>query len=116
MSLIERLKRMLGGSSNGRTEERRPRPSARTASEMISCEEASRRVHEFLDGELDDVPADQVRKHFDVCQGCYPHLQLEQVFRDSLRERLRGETAPDELKSRITTLIRGGQRRERLII
>ena len=74
-------------------------------SDMISCEDALARVHEFLDGELDDVPADQVRKHFDVCQGCYPHLQLEQVFRDSLRRAAAGETAPDELKSRITTLI-----------
>ena len=49
---------------------------------MISCEDALHRIHEFIDGELEDVSSEQVKAHFDVCGRCYPHLQLEESFWD----------------------------------
>jgi len=68
---------------------------------MISCKEALRFLYEFLDGELEDAPGDQVRAHFDVCQRCYPHLRLESSFRAVVQRACCGPSAPPELKSRL---------------
>lgn len=100
MSLLDRLKKLLGMSGNGSHG-----ATAVGTVAMISCEDALQLVHEYLDGELDDVPASEVKQHFDMCQACYPHLHLETVFRDALRRAAAGQAAPDELKSRIASLI-----------
>ena len=72
---------------------------------MISCEEALNLVHEFIDGELEDVSSDQVKAHFDVCGRCYPHLKLEESFRAAVRKAAAGEKASPELKSRLMALL-----------
>jgi anti-sigma factor (TIGR02949 family) len=73
--------------------------------EMISCEEALSVIYEFLDGELEELPQQQVQEHFDVCQRCYPHLRLEESFRAAVQNATRGEAAPPELKDRLLALI-----------
>jgi len=99
MSLFDKIKGLFGRSSeNG--------AAARNGdAEMISCHEALVLVHDYLDGELDDMPAAQVKGHFDMCQQCYPHLRLETAFRDAVRRAASGEEAPAELKTRLITLI-----------
>jgi len=67
----------------------------------ITCKEAVRFLYEFLDGELDDAPAEQLKAHFDVCQRCYPHLKLEASFRAAVQRACGGPCAPPELKSRL---------------
>jgi anti-sigma factor (TIGR02949 family) len=74
-------------------------------SRRITCEDALRRVHEFLDGELDDVSPDQVRGHFDICQRCYPHLRFEESFRKAVQRAAGRETAPAELRERLLRMI-----------
>jgi len=71
----------------------------------IPCEDALRLVSDFIDGELEDVPPDVVRAHFDACKACYPQLRLEQAFRAAMRRACRGEKAPAELKARLAQLI-----------
>jgi anti-sigma factor (TIGR02949 family) len=71
----------------------------------ISCEDALRLVHEFLDGELDDVSPEEVRGHFDICQRCYPHLRFEEAFRKAVRRAAGRETAPTELRERLLRMI-----------
>lgn len=73
--------------------------------DMISCQEALRFLYEFLDGELEGAPSDQVRAHFDVCQRCYPHLKLETSFRAALQRACGGPCAPPELKSRLLSAL-----------
>lgn len=73
--------------------------------EMIPCEEALRLVHEYLDGELDDVPRSRVKRHFDVCGRCYPHLRLESSYREAVRRAAAGERAPAELKAKVSRLL-----------
>lgn len=97
MPIFDRLKGLFGGGS---TDE-----SQTVDSEMTSCEEALRLVHEYLDGELDAVPQRRVKEHFDKCQKCYPHLHLESAFRDAVRRAAAGETAPPELKARLVELL-----------
>ena len=103
MSIFDSIKRFFGGA---------PAPDGNGvqdvvdgSEEMISCEDALRLVHDFLDGELGDVPADQVRRHFEVCGQCYPHLQLETAYRDAVRRAAAGEEAPDTLKDRVSQLL-----------
>lgn len=68
---------------------------------MISCEEALALVHEFIDGELGEVPHTRAQAHFDVCQGCYPHLRLEGAFRDAVQRAAEGQGAPPDLKEKL---------------
>ncbi|MDZ7781031.1 MAG: zf-HC2 domain-containing protein [Gemmatimonadota bacterium] len=75
--------------------------------DAISCREAVAMVQEFLDGELSEVPAEQVRAHFEACSRCYPHLRFERSFREALIRAGRGESAPAELKRRVEDLISG---------
>lgn len=93
MSIIDKLKRIFGtASDNG-------------GSDMISCHDALRLVHEFLDGELESFSASQVQSHFDMCERCYPHLHLETVFREALRGAAAGEAAPTELRAKVSALL-----------
>ena len=108
MSFLNRLRSLFGGgASNGESE---PGAGADQSAvgvegEMISCHDALRLVHDYLDGELDHVPAEQVRAHFDVCQQCYPHLRLENAFRDALRRASTRQTAPEELRTKVLELL-----------
>ena len=102
MSMFDRLRSFFGGSPT-------PGAGANGASdgemEMIPCHEALRLVHEYLDGELEGVSEDQVQKHFDVCQQCYQHLHLESVFRDTVRRAAGTQTAPPELKAKLSEIL-----------
>ncbi len=73
--------------------------------EMISCEDALKLVHEYLDGELESVSPAEVEAHFDACQRCYPHLRLERSFRQAVRRVASRETAPPELAKRLRELM-----------
>ena len=72
---------------------------------VISCEEALNAVHDFLDGELPDVSHRQIKAHFDVCQRCYPHLRLEEVFREAIRRAGTEQQAPAGLKVKLMELL-----------
>ncbi|MBT3327835.1 MAG: hypothetical protein HN396_16545 [Gemmatimonadales bacterium] len=51
--------------------------------------------------ELGEVPHTRVQAHFDVCQGCYPHLRLEGAFRDAVQRGAAGQGAPPDLKGKL---------------
>jgi len=72
---------------------------------MISCRDALELIYEYLDGELEDVPEEQVRAHFEACQRCFPRLKLEESFRAAVRRATRGRAAPPELRSRVIALL-----------
>jgi len=73
--------------------------------EGISCEDALRLVHDFLDGELEDTSGANVKAHFEQCQRCYPFLRLEESFRLALRKAARGETTPPDLRDRVLNVL-----------
>ncbi len=110
MSLFDVLRRLLGGpgTSPGRTgldatarNDVPPEPGP----EDVSCEEALRLVQEFLDGELGEVPSARLKRHFEICQGCYPHLRLEEAFRTALHKAAAGERASPELRERVLEVL-----------
>lgn len=101
------LKRILGVfRRNGVMAPPNSGASAGGSPEMITCEEALSRVHEYLDGELDGVSAEEVRLHFDVCQRCYPHLRLEEAFQAALRRAADADTPiPPDLRDRVLDML-----------
>ncbi|MFV1988662.1 MAG: zf-HC2 domain-containing protein [Gemmatimonadota bacterium] len=69
--------------------------------EMIPCEEAVRRVYEYLDGELDAQWTDRVREHIQVCRKCYPYFNFERIFLDHVRSQTIAPEASEQLERRI---------------
>ena len=103
MSILDRLMSFFGGAS--RNGEGGVPAGAGDAPEMISCEDALRLVHDYLDGELDRSSERSVKQHFDACERCYPHLKLESSFREAVRRASSGENAPPALKARVLELL-----------
>jgi anti-sigma factor (TIGR02949 family) len=73
---------------------------------VVSCEDALSRLFEYLDGELDQISERELGEHFRICRHCYPKLQFERSFMEALHRVRQGETAPVELKRRITEALR----------
>ena len=116
MSLLDKLRGLLGRSSQN--DESAPRressegPAPQQGGndvEKISCHDALRLVHEYLDGELEGIAEAEVKAHFDVCRQCYPHLHLESLSQDAVRQAVSRQSAPPELKARIEELLAEGE-------
>jgi len=102
MSFLDNLKRIMGA-------ERNDDAGASHAPELITCEAALRFMHEFIDGELEDVSRAEVEAHFKVCKLCYPHLRLERSYREALHRACCQEKAPPDLRQRVLHIASGGE-------
>ena len=100
MSFFESLKRLFGGTGhNG-------------AGAMIPCEEAAARLFEFLDGELEGVSEEEVRRHLEVCEACYPRVQFEKHFLEALRRSQKGGRVSEGLRNRVLQSLAEDERRD----
>ena len=104
MTLLNRLKRLLG-SSQAPTSHCGEGDTNSAAGESISCMEAMAKVHEYLDGELSGVSHEEADHHFSICQKCYPHLRLEERFRELLHGSQEGEACSERLKEQVLELL-----------
>ena len=71
---------------------------------MINCEEALRRLFEYIDQELIDHKHDEMEEHLSKCRSCFSRLEFEK----RLKQRLQGATAskaPAKLELRIKNII-----------
>jgi anti-sigma factor (TIGR02949 family) len=109
--IFDGLKRLLGldgagneapAGSNGGSPGERGSPDGR---EMISCHEAMTRLQEFVDGELHGLTHEQVEEHFKVCTRCYPHLKMEESFRQRVQTALAQPEVPSDLRDRVLQLL-----------
>jgi len=101
MSLVDRLNRILEGGEGGTSGEAEGGGGEGSACRAISCREALERVHEYLDGELDEGASVDVAHHFRICQECYPHLKLEERFRALLSSVQAAERCPEQVRAQI---------------
>ena len=90
--ILDAIRRLFGG----RREPRDPE---------LPCREALARIYELMDGELDAGEAAQVDEHFRVCAACYPHLKLEECFRERIRTALGETEVPPEVRGRLLELL-----------
>ncbi len=106
MAFFDSLKRLFGGTGkDGRSGDTAPSGSKgwadERAVEMIPCDEASARLFEYLDGELEGVSEEEVRRHLEVCERCYPRVQFERHFLEALRRSQNGGRVSESLRKRV---------------
>jgi anti-sigma factor (TIGR02949 family) len=69
--------------------------------DRYSCEEAFRRIDEYLDRELAAFEVARVRTHLETCGACAGEFAFEQQVLRSVKEKLRRVALPAELRERI---------------
>ena len=69
------------------------------------CAEVARRVHAFLDGELPEADADDLRAHLDACEQCLDEVDLVAALKKLVRRSCAGAHAPDSLRMRVITQV-----------
>jgi len=73
--------------------------------DRYTCEEALRRLEDFLDRELTPEEMRRVQAHLDTCAACTGQFQFEGQLLDRLREKLRRTSLPPDLRDKISRSI-----------
>jgi anti-sigma factor (TIGR02949 family) len=66
-----------------------------------TCEEAFRRLDDYLDRELSAEEMTLVHEHLDICAGCAREFTFEASVLRGVREKLQQIDLPDSLQARI---------------
>ena len=69
------------------------------------CQEAVKRLTEFLDKELGPNEEAQVQQHLRACRGCFTKFHFEETLLRTIRERVEAVRAPSSLRDKILGLI-----------
>jgi anti-sigma factor (TIGR02949 family) len=69
--------------------------------ERYTCEEAFRRMDDYLDRELASIEVERVRTHLETCIACAGEYRFEENLLRDIRSKLRRVAMPRELRSRI---------------
>jgi mycothiol system anti-sigma-R factor len=67
----------------------------------MTCEEAVRKLYEYLDHELDTTTAQQLDKHLEICKSCCDHFEFERKVKKLIKDSCFDEKAPQFLKDKI---------------
>ena len=70
-----------------------------------TCEEAFRRLDDYLDRELSSEETVLVREHLEICAGCAREFNFEASVLKSVREKLRQIDVPESLQMRILSVL-----------
>lgn len=68
---------------------------------QIDCQEAARRLHELIDGELTPEVEETIRQHLRDCARCMAVYEFEEAFCRFVKIKAKGQTTPGDLKERI---------------
>jgi anti-sigma factor (TIGR02949 family) len=66
-----------------------------------TCEEAFRRLDDYLDRELSAEEATLVKEHLEICVGCAREFNFESSLLRGVRDKLRQIELPPSLQARI---------------
>lgn len=67
----------------------------------FSCEEAFRRLDDYLDRELSAPEQELVREHLEICEGCAREFRFEASVLKGVRGKLRQIDVPETLQARV---------------
>ena len=70
-----------------------------------TCEEAFRRLDDYLDRELSEQEMILVREHLEVCAGCAREFNFESSVLHGVRDKLRQIDLPPSLEERVLSLL-----------
>jgi mycothiol system anti-sigma-R factor len=71
---------------------------------VIDCEEALRRLFEYLDAELHGESRREVEQHLERCRSCFSRVEFEKRLKAYTAE-LRCEPVPPALERRVRALV-----------
>ena len=71
---------------------------------MIDCEEALRRLAEYLDAELHGNSRREMEQHLERCRSCFSRVEFEKRLKAYTAE-LGHEPVPADVERRIRTLL-----------
>ncbi len=67
----------------------------------MTCEEAVKKLYEYLDKELDHAASEQLDKHLDICKVCCDHFEFERKLKFLVQDSCFQQKAPQVLKRKI---------------
>jgi anti-sigma factor (TIGR02949 family) len=70
----------------------------------IDCEEALRRLFEYLDAELNGEPQREIEQHLERCRSCFSRAEFEKRLKTHTAE-LGREPVPSELEVRVREVL-----------
>ena len=70
--------------------------------DRVTCEDAFRKIDDYLDRELSDEDLTLIREHLDICAACATEFEFERSVLDGVRAKLRRIAAPPDLLSKIS--------------
>ena len=70
-----------------------------------TCEEAFRRLDDYLDRELSSEETVLVREHLEICAGCAREFNFEASVLKGVRRKLRQIDVPESLQLRILSVL-----------
>jgi anti-sigma factor (TIGR02949 family) len=70
-----------------------------------TCEEAFRRLEDYLDRELSAEEMGLVREHLEICAGCAREFAFEASVLRGVREKLRQNDLPPSLPGRLLSAL-----------
>jgi mycothiol system anti-sigma-R factor len=73
---------------------------------MITCIETLRRFYEYLDKELPEGQAHEVREHLEGCKKCLDRMEFEQLYNTFVQDSCTTEVSTNQLKNQILGKIR----------
>ena len=73
----------------------------------FTCEEAFRRLDDFLDRELSHAEMELVNQHLEICAGCAREFQFEASVLNGVKTRVRQIDVPADLRARIIAELEG---------
>jgi anti-sigma factor (TIGR02949 family) len=75
-------------------------------SHEIDCEQALRRIFEFIDHELDGAERDAMERHLSTCRSCFSRADFEKRLKGKMAG-IREERASPGTAERIAKLMKG---------
>jgi anti-sigma factor (TIGR02949 family) len=73
-----------------------------------TCEEAFRRLDDFLDRRLSPEETRLVEEHLQICEACTREFNFESSVLEGVKRKLRHVEVPNDLLARILRQIPGG--------
>jgi mycothiol system anti-sigma-R factor len=71
----------------------------------MHCEQALRRLSEYLDEELDAVSSSELARHLAECRECFSLAEFERRLRTLIRRSCECERIPPALQQRLSRLL-----------
>ena len=75
------------------------------SADFYSCEEAVKRLNEYLDHQMTEAERVVVLKHLEICRPCLKRFTFEQTLVISLRQKVLLLCAPSALRAKLHELL-----------